>query len=216
MPEATKTGERQWLTDFATIFAHMWYRDFPVQLAVREKAQRADWTTHISIVVRSTADLMGLFTHFESGGRTDAILRDAKRPVALLEWEWAALHRGDEIITEFQKLMDKCCEQAFADVRFAGLIGYARATSPGGRQDYTKRLVAVLESYTKRWPTDLPPLLLVIISFRWPGKGKGGRQFGTMTIDKIAAGIRTRLREQPARPWDVVDSRWAQQPRTTV
>jgi hypothetical protein len=74
MLQETASHDRPWLTDFATIFAHMWYRDFPLQASLREKAQRADWTTHISIAVRSTADLMGLFTSFESGGRTDALL----------------------------------------------------------------------------------------------------------------------------------------------
>src|SRR6516165_7808377 len=96
------TREAMLLTDFATILAYMWYRDFPLLHSVREKAQRADWTTHIGITVRSTADLMGLFTCFESGGRTDAVLRDRnKMPVAALEWEWAALHRGKTIINEF-------------------------------------------------------------------------------------------------------------------
>src|SRR5947209_12537793 len=103
MPKETALHDRPWLTDFATIFAHMWYRDFPLQRSLREKAQRADWTTHIGIAVRSTADLLGLFTHFESGGRTDAVLRDTKGAVAVLEWEWAALHRGDDVITEFEK-----------------------------------------------------------------------------------------------------------------
>jgi hypothetical protein len=94
MSEVSTAQERPWLSDFATIFAHMWYRDFPLQRSLREKAQRADWTTHIGIAVRSTADLMGLFTCFESGVRTDAVLRDTNGVVAALEWEWAALHSG--------------------------------------------------------------------------------------------------------------------------
>src|SRR5262249_53976446 len=125
--------ERPWLTDFATIFAHMWYRDFPLQRSLRDKAQRADWTTHIGIAVGSTADLLGLFTHFESGGRTDAVLRDTRGAVAALEWEWAALHRGDSVITEFEKLKDRCAGEDHRGVRFAGLIGYARETSARAR-----------------------------------------------------------------------------------
>jgi hypothetical protein len=55
MSELTTAEERNWLVDFATIFAHMWYRDFPLQWSFRDKAQRADWTTHIAVSVRSTA-----------------------------------------------------------------------------------------------------------------------------------------------------------------
>src|ERR1700720_2681382 len=88
---------RDYAADFATIFSHMWYRDFPLQPSLRDKAQRADWTTHIGITVRSTADLMGLFTRFESGGRTDAVLKENQgKSVAVCEWEWDGFHHGDE------------------------------------------------------------------------------------------------------------------------
>ncbi len=46
------TREQMWLPDFASIFAHLWYRDFPLQRFLRDRAQPADWTTHIGIVVR--------------------------------------------------------------------------------------------------------------------------------------------------------------------
>src|SRR5207244_2006156 len=106
MPEPI-TRDDQLLKDFAAIFAHVWYRDFPLQHSVHERAQRADWTTHMGIAVRSTADLMGLFTGFEHGVRTDAMLKDNKRdPVAALEWEWVALH--SERVNEFEKLQDLC------------------------------------------------------------------------------------------------------------
>src|SRR5438105_4699384 len=110
----SRTRESMRLADFATIFAHMWYRDFPL-CSGWERAQRADWTTHIGIAVRSTADLMGLFTCFESGVRTDALLRDsARHDVAALEWEWNALHSGK--VSEFEKLK-KVCE----DPKYKGL-----------------------------------------------------------------------------------------------
>jgi hypothetical protein len=206
-----KTIRKQMLSDFATIFAHMWYRDFPLQQGVREKAQRADWTTHIGVAVRSTADLMGLFTHFESGRRTDAVLRDNMGSVvAALEWEWAALHRGDTIVNEFNKLQERCGAEDFKGVQFAGLIAYARESSAKGRSDYTERWNAVLEDYTVRWHKALPPLLLVAVHFQWQGKPIG-RQFTTMTIDEIAGGKRDRIREQQAYPWDVCGSRWTQE-----
>ena len=51
-------------------------------------ARRADWTIHIGVVVRSIADLMGLVTRFERGGRQDAILRSTEGDEIALEWEW--------------------------------------------------------------------------------------------------------------------------------
>jgi hypothetical protein len=206
MAEQTSIEKRPLLKDFATIFAHMWYRDFPLQMPFRKRAQRADWTTHIGIAVRSTADLMGLFTHFESGGRTDAVLKNNKgAPLAVLEWEFAAVHRGDEIVTEFKKLK-KGVEEDFQGIEFACLIGYARSGT--GRFDYDQRSAMVLEDWTKRWVGELPTLLLVVINFEWTGKG---RLFTNMTIDEIKEGSRSRLREQPAYPWKVIGSRWAQE-----
>jgi hypothetical protein len=213
VPTELSRQERPWLTDFATIFAHMWYRDFPLQRSLREKAQRADWTTHIGIAVRSTADLLGLFTHFESGGRTDAVLRDTHGAVAALEWEWAALHRGDTVVTEFPKLRDRCAGEDLRGVRFAGLIGYARETSGRGRGDYTRLSAEVLEGYKRRWPAALPPLLLVVVHFEWKGRGEG-RQFTKMTMDAISGGQKEALRVQPAYPWDVAGSRWSQETRS--
>jgi hypothetical protein len=214
MPQETVSHDRPWLTDFATIFAHMWYRDFPLQISWREKAKPADWTTHISIAVRSTADLMGLFTSFESGGRTDALLCDnSKKVVAALEWEWAALHRGDTIINEFNKLRELCAKTEFKDLCFAGLVGYARensARSRADRADYGSLLAEVLERYTKRWPKEGPPLLLVLVHFENAGKVEDHqrRKFTKLTMHKIEAQSTTLLREQPARPWDVTGSRW--------
>jgi hypothetical protein len=194
------------LEDFAAIFAHMWYRDFPLQHSMHEKAQRADWTTHIGIAVRSTADLMGLFTCFESGVRTDAILRDnTKAAVAALEWEWAALHSGK--VTEFRKLINLCADSKYKGLRFAGLILYGRI----GGANYTARTQAVLEEYEKSWPRDLPPLLLAVIYFQGIGKevARQRRQFQDMEFCEITAGRKKLLRQQPACPWSVQGSRWA-------
>ncbi len=197
MVERSAKRETLLLEDFATIFAHMWYRDFPLQPSFRLKAQRADWTTHIGIAVRSTADLMGLFTHFESGGRTDAVLKDNKgNAVAALEWEWSSLHRGDDIITEFQKLKDCCAKEGFRGLRFACLIGYGRGgIGARGAGDYGERTAAVLDKYEKRWDGDLPPLLLVVIHFDTTGQRKAAREFRRVTFDVIKGGKSTPLRE---------------------
>src|SRR5262249_27069702 len=143
--------------------------------------------THIEIVVRSTADLMGLFTHFESGDRADAELRDTNGPVALLEWEWDAIHRGDAKVNEFQKLRRLCSDERFLRrVRFAGLIGYARESSArarADRADYGSLLREVLGRYTTNWSTEGPPLLLVLIHFENAGKveGEQRRRFINLT-----------------------------------
>jgi hypothetical protein len=207
MPEITPSPERPWLADFATIFAHMWYRDFRLQRSLREKAQRADWTTHIGIAVRSTADLMGLFTCFESGVRTDAMLRDTQGVVAALEWEWAALHSGK--VTEFKKLLKLCGDAKYQCLRFASLVVYGRK----GGADYDLRTERVLEQYGEDWAKELPPLLLVVIYYRGIGKDAGlqRRQFLEMEMYEIAGGRRKLLRQQPALPWDVSGSRWAKE-----
>src|SRR5262245_30458475 len=155
---AEPTTERL-LSDFATIFAQLWYRDFPLQRSLRDKAKRVDWTTHIGIAVRSTADLMGLFTHFESGVRTDAELRDnAQGVVAALEWEWDALHTRK--VKEFKKLAERCQNPALACPRFVGLLVYGRTDG-----SYSTGTKTVLEEFERDWSKDAPPLLLVVIYF---------------------------------------------------
>jgi hypothetical protein len=153
---------------------------------------------------------MGLFTHFESGGRTDAVLKDNRgRPVAALEWEWDAIHRkdvkGNEIVKEFNKLKVLCSTEKFQGIRFACLIGYARVGPGAGKGDYKFGSERRLASYVERWKGELPPLLLVLIHFKLWGQE---RLFTTMTVDEIKAGARKRLREQPAYPWKVNGSRW--------
>ena len=74
--------------DFISLYNAFWYRDFPVVDGPIDFAKRADWTTHIATNVRQVASLMGLFSCFESGGRTDAELQHADRKVwAKMEWE---------------------------------------------------------------------------------------------------------------------------------
>lgn len=71
--DAAKRRQR----DFVAMFNALWYRDFPVVRANIEIGKRALWTSHIASVVKGSADLLGLFTCFESGNRTDAVIRKA-------------------------------------------------------------------------------------------------------------------------------------------
>ena len=77
-----------WATaeDFATLFQYFWHRDFPIGLKATG-ARRSDWTIHTGLVIRSIADFMGLVTRFESGGRTDAVLRSEEGNEVAIEWE---------------------------------------------------------------------------------------------------------------------------------
>lgn len=187
--------ETLWLNDFASIFAHMWYRDFPVEPTHRGIGRRADWTIHIGVAVRGTADLMGLFTHFESGGRTDAILRDnAGRTLAALEWEWNSLESST--LNELDKLKDRCSRIDFQGIRFACLIGYVSETHAS----------IVIDDIAARWNPDLPTLLLVVVLYN-PGPNDT-RKFAKMVFYAIREGRRVVLREQKARPWEVDGSRW--------
>jgi hypothetical protein len=67
---------KDWATleDFAALFKYFWHRDFPID-SKSIGARRIDWTIHIGLVIRNIADLMGLTTRFERGGRRDAVLR---------------------------------------------------------------------------------------------------------------------------------------------
>jgi hypothetical protein len=188
------TRENLWLHDFATIFAHAWYRDFPIQKTYRDAAKRADWTIHLGIAVRSTAELLGLFSHFESGGRTDAVLRDAsKNAIAALEWEWTRLQRQPK---ELRKLKDNCTKKEFTGLRFACLIGYSKE----------HEAATDLAWVEPKWDGVPIPLLLVVIHFRWK---LDQRHFTKLTLHRIQNGKAVLLREQPAYPWEVKGARWA-------
>lgn len=78
------------MLDFVSIFNAFWYRDFPLSKDYKINATRAEWTIHLGVCTRSTADLLGYFTHFESGGRSDAVIKDNKdNVIANIEWEWS-------------------------------------------------------------------------------------------------------------------------------
>ena len=83
----------QWATpeDFATLFQYFWHRDFPIDPKA-VGAKRTDWTIHIGVIVRNIADLMGLVARFETGGRTDAVLRSTEGDEVAIEWEWGGVY----------------------------------------------------------------------------------------------------------------------------
>lgn len=203
-PDLTAAREQWFLRDFATIYSQMWYRDFPLQSSWESKAQPADWTTHVAVTVRSTADLMGLFTRFERR-KTDAVLYDnTNAEKALVEWEWQSIHKGPTKINEFVKLRKKCeAAKNGCTLSFAAFIGYrANKASEVSR--------AFLGDVVSTW-VDLPPLLLVLTDVEWDSS-IGQRKFGTMTFETIHEGSRSILRTQQACPWEVEGSKWQHAP----
>jgi hypothetical protein len=163
--------------------------------------RRADATIHIGIVVRATADLMGLFSHFESGQRTDCILRNnTGAAVAGIEWEWRDVikkERVDPRVNEIQKLKALHEVSRGRDAQFAAFIGYVK----------TVNAETALDRICEAWRPSSLPLLLVLIHYeRLPKKR---REFIDMSFDRIdGQGNPRRLREQAAYPWDVKGARW--------
>jgi hypothetical protein len=194
--------DEKWATpeDFATLFQYFWYHDFPIdQKAIG--AHRADWTIHIGIVVRNVADLMGLVTRFEHGGRTDAVLRSTDGDEIALEWEW-----GGVWYNEIKKLREhkiwstnKTSERL---LKYAVLITYT----------HTPNIEGVYKHVEEKWAGAKWPLLLVLIDVRKVAKatlsiGKEFQDIQTSIFD--GNGRRKLLRKAPARPWKVDCTRWS-------
>ncbi len=185
--EAARRRER----DFITLFNALWYRDFPIIAGHELKAHRAMWTTHIASVVKACADLMGFFTLFERGNRTDAIIQKANGTNwAKIEWEWDQPFR--QKVNEIQKLSDSA-RRAEADVFI--FIGYS----------WQDRLEESLKAITSQWKVIDQTLLVFILIFK---EYKQPRQFRTMQTYRINKNTRRKLGEQYALPWNVPDTRW--------
>ncbi len=71
--------------DYATFFPYVWHLDFPMGKG-SPGARCVDWTIHNRIVDRTPADVMGLVTRFEIGGKKDAVLRSRQGDEVAIEW----------------------------------------------------------------------------------------------------------------------------------
>ncbi len=190
--------EKEWATprDFATLFQYLWYRDFPIdQSAIG--AHRADWTIHIGIVVRNIADLMGFVARFERGGRKDAVLRSESGDEIALEWEW-----NNKLENEIEKLREhKVNNKSSSLLRYAVLITYS--------EDPQNTIELVL----KKWKTGRWPLLLILITeLKVPREiMTSGRQFQSIKMALFSPNDKKKddVREAPALPWKVTDTRWS-------
>ncbi len=175
--------------DFTTLFNVLWYRDFPLERGVKELGKRAEWTTHIAVCVRTAADLLGYFTHFESGIRTDAVIKNASgTALANVEWEWKQPRHSD--FNELEKLRSQC-----DGVRFSALITYSRDEHHGEN----------LQKIRETWGNTGALLLAFLVCFSY----QKGRQFGELETYAMQRGMLRRVRHQAALPWHRPDTRWA-------
>lgn len=184
--DAARRRER----DFISLFNALWYRDFPIIRGHEAKAGRATWTTHIASVVKTCADLMGFFTLFEQGNRTDAVIQKAgncKNNWAKVEWEWIQPFRPK--FNEIEKLAGTVDE-----AEIFVLISYSA-------EDALQENIVEIEN---QWPSD-KHLIVFIITFVVQSDK---RCFRTLQTYRIKRGQATKLREQYALPWNVPESRW--------
>lgn len=174
--------------DFVTLINTLWYRDFPLAENHKDSGSRAEWTTHIGICVRSAADLLGLFTHFEQGNRTDAVIKNNRsKDIFHMEWEWKQPHNPS--VNEIQKL-----KETRDSTTVSVFFSYSNIDS------HNKNIRAI----TKQWGKKNYPLVIFLITY----EGKSRRWFQDLETYHLQNGKLKKLRSQPALPWWVEGSRW--------
>lgn len=177
--------------DFVALFNAFWYRDFPITPDRIDISRRALWTTHIASTVKQAADHLGLYTCFETGGKTDAVIQDAVSKVwAKVEWEWA--QPLSEKVNEIEKL---ALAQDEADVFI--FIGYSR-TDNGSHQ-------ANVASIAKQWEGVSKPLLVFLVTFSYSLKR---RHFDQIQTHVFEGSNHKMIRKQEALPWDIAGTKW--------
>ena len=175
--------------DFITLFNVLWYRDFPLSFDHKETGSRAEWTTHMGICARSTADLLGYFTYFEHGNRTDAVIKDnCENIIANCEWEWRE-PRFREKVNEIHQL-----HQAKESCEFSVFVSYS------DNRFHDENMTSVIE----QWEDSNYPLVFIVIRFN---RNKY-RMFDAMETYHIQNGKINKVRTQPALPWYAKGKRW--------
>lgn len=175
--------------DFVALFNALWYKDFPVVPGYEDRGKRAVWTTHIASVVKQCADLMGLFTCFETGNRTDAVIQTASRTTwAKIEWEWKQPFRED--VNELEKLA-----AAVDEGELMVFIGYSQDTRNGEN----------MKKIASSWKDVETPLLVFLVTYTWKDSR---RHFSQLETHYFRAGKHKKVREQEALPWQVEGTKW--------
>lgn len=177
--------------DFVALFNAFWYRDFPITPDRNDISRRALWTTHIASTVKMAADHLGLYTCFETGGKTDAVIQDSNRKVwAKAEWEWA--QAKFETVNEIKKLADAASE---ADTFF--FVGYSRTDDESHQSN--------LEAIGQQWGGTNKPLVVFLVTF---SLSKKRRHFQELQTHVFVDGDHKRVRAQEALPWQVPGTKW--------
>lgn len=188
----------QWATseDFATLFQYFWHRDFPID-EMSTGAKRTDWTIHIGVIVRNIADLMGMVTRFECGGRKDAVLRSFDGDEIAVEWEWGGVWGNELEKLKHHKVWskDKNIERP---LKYAVLITYT----------HTPNITKVYAHVTQSWQDAKWPLLLILIDVEKSKKFSTGKEFKNIQMSVFDPSGRKELRTALALPWRVEGSRW--------
>jgi len=182
--------------DFATLFQYFWHRDFPIDKRATG-AKRTDWTIHIGVIVRNIADLMGLVTRFERGGRKDAVLRSTDGDEVAIEWEWGGVWGNELEKLKHHKVWskDKSRERL---LKYAVLITYT----------HTPKIDEVYNYVKEKWEGAKWPLLLVLVDLDESKKFSMGKEFRNIQMSLFDSIGRKELRVTPAFPWNVESSRW--------
>lgn len=182
--------------DFATLFQYFWHRDFPIDQRATG-ARRTDWTIHIGVVVRSLADLMGLVTRFERGGRKDAVLRSTEGDEIAIEWEWGGVWGNELEKLKHHKVWssDKGIERL---LKYAVLITYT----------HTPNIQKVYNRVMNEWEGAPWPLLLILIDLEESNKFSSGKEFKNIQMSVFDSSGQRIFRVVPAFPWNVESSRW--------
>ncbi len=182
--------------DFATLFQYFWYRDFPIDQKATG-AQRVDWTIHIGIVVRNIADLMGLVTRFESGGRKDAVLRSTDGDEIAIEWEWEGVWGNELEKLKLHKVWSKDKDSKRL-LKYAVLITYT----------HPPNIEKVYSHVTEKWGGAQWPLLLMLIDLEESKIFASHKEFKHIQMSVFDRNGRRELRTAPAFPWEVNGTRW--------
>ena len=191
----------QWASpeDFATLFQYFWYRDFPIGGGPRAVgARRSDWTIHIGLVVRSIADLIGLWARFESGQRTDAVLRSGEGDEVAVEWEWNGVWGQNELEKLKKDEVWSRNESSERLLRYGVLITYT----------HTPNIEKVQNHVLTEWQGARWPLLLILIDVEESDKFTSGKEFKGLNMSLFDPSGQKVLRTAPAFPWAVESSRW--------
>lgn len=189
----------QWATleDFATLFQYFWHRDFPMGHG-SIGANRSDWTLHIGVAVRSVADLMGLVTRFERGGKKDAVLRSFEGDEIAIEWEWDGVW-GNELMKLKTHKVYNPNEKRPPFLKYAVLITYTDTPNIERAHTHVKEI----------WNGAGWPLLLVLIDWERAKGFSSKKKFKSLTMSAFdTKGMHRCLRVSPAFPWNVDSTRW--------